>query len=236
MRFSLLALALLAFAATAQAQSPSFGIKAGLNTATILFDDEVGFEEEGVDKQARLGFVGGITADIPFTPVIGLRAEALYSQKGYAVDYDTDVVGLPFDGKLTLKVDYIDVPVLLNLTVPTGSALEVGLQAGVVPSFKINEGLGCSGFESEIGGQVVDTCELSDREDDGEYGFKSFDLAGALGATIGAGPFAVDLRYTLGFTDITDEDTTVPLLDPGFADNNPRNGVFSVAAVYRFGR
>ena len=234
MRFSILLLAMLVVAPAALAQ-PSFGVKAGLNTATVFFDDEDGFDAPGVTKEPRLGLVAGVTADIPFTPTLGLRLEGLYAQKGFAIDFDIEdeIFGEPVDaeGKQTLRLDYVEVPVLINVMIPMQNALEIGVQGGVVPAFKINESVGCSGFEQEVDGETIDGCVDFEEENDEPLGIKSFDLGAALGATIGSGPFAVDLRYTLGLTDLNEDDAD------NFSNNNrANNGVFSATFVYRLGR
>lgn len=231
MRSSLLALALFVVGTTAQAQSPSFGLKAGLNVANISFEDEDDFFDiPGIDKQPRLGFVGGVTADVPFSSSFGLRAEVLYSQKGYAVHFDPSQVealtrGGFDEGTVTAKIDYLEVPVLANVMFPMQNGLEIGLQAGLAPAFKLSTGVGCSGFEDS------NACEDFEADENDPDGIKSFDLGGALGLTVGAGPFAVDARYTMSLTTI-DEDDGSGIFDPVDA----RNGVVSLTGVYRFGR
>ena len=228
MRFSLLAFALVAFAATAQAQSPSFGLKAGLNTATLFFDDDGAFDEDGIEKQARLGFVGGVTADVPFTPSLGLRTEVLYAQKGFKTSFNfegTDEAG-DFDASQTIQLDYLEVPVLLNVMIPMQNGLEVGVQAGAVPAFKLRAALNCGG-EADDDQFCEPEGDAAREEFDSQ--FKSFDLGGALGLTVGAGPFAVDARYTLGLLNVVDEEELEE-------DDSVKNGVFSIAAIYRFGR
>ena len=102
-----LALALLVSAVPASAQA-TFGVKLGINAATVSFEDEGPVERgdrEGssIDKQARLEFVGGLTEDIPISPAFSFRPEVLYSQKGYAAEFDID--GGVFDGDEFLDVN-----------------------------------------------------------------------------------------------------------------------------------
>lgn len=224
MRSSLLFLAMLVVAAPALAQ-PTIGVKAGLNVADVLFSDDIGFGEDGIDDQPRLGVVGGVTVDVPFTPTVGARVEALFAQKGYAIEFDTELFGERIEGKQMLKLDYLEVPILANLTFPMQSGLEIGVQAGVAPAFLLSDGIGCSGFETEEGSGCD---ELEDEED---LSVNSFDLGLAAGATVGAGPFAVDLRYTYGLTNLDDREVS-----GNDEDFTARNGVFSVTGVYRFGR
>ncbi|MEL6615124.1 MAG: porin family protein [Bacteroidota bacterium] len=202
---------------------PSVGVKAGLNVANLVYDDGDGFD---FDPGARLGIVGGLTVDVPVSPVLGVRIEALYAQKGWR-DETWVLVGpidnpAEVDGTITLELDYLEVPVLANVSVPTGSALEIGVQAGVAPAFILRDGIGCSGFESD----GFDVCAESDDDD---VDFESFDLGAVIGATVGSGPFAVDLRYTHGLSNLADDEITS-------SDFSIRNRVFSITGVYRFGR
>lgn len=227
-------LLLLAFVLTAPAAfAQSVGLKAGLNTATVHFDDDGFFDGDDPDKQPRLGFVGGVTADVPFSPMLGLRLEALYAQKGFAYTLDAlESDSLSFEsGTVTYRLDYLELPILLNLTVPMDSGLEVGLLGGIVPAFLVNGGIGCSGLEGSLGGQPLNGCDSAGPDDD--LGVESFDLGGALGATVGAGPFAVDLRYTQGLLGVNeDEPVRLNILNR----NTATNGAFSITAAYRFGR
>ncbi|MEM6326923.1 MAG: porin family protein [Bacteroidota bacterium] len=217
------------------AQAQSVGVKAGLNATTIFFDDD-GLYEASLDKRARLGLVGGLSVDVPFSSALGLRAEALYSQRGFANYSPEFEEGESFseDGTVTFQMDYVEVPVLLNVTVPVQSGLEIGVQGGLVPAFAVREVTSCDGLLGEFEGEPTDFCAPVDQDQD--FGIRPFDLGGALGATVGAGPFAVDLRYTLSLADINEE------LDPDARSfffingKTARHGVLSVTGVYRFGR
>ena len=186
-RLLIAAAAALLLLPAAHAQA-TFGARAGLNVSSFSGDDAP------TDGEPRLGFSGGLTADVPISPQLSLRPEVLYSMKGET------------DGETTLAVDYVEVPVLLAFEVPaTETGLMIGAYAGPSLAFKVREQL-----DTPIGGVSADV-------------FKSTDIGAALGATVGAGPFAIDARYTLGLTDAI-EDASV------------RNTAFTVSAIYRFGR
>ena len=228
--------ALLLAAAPALAQSPSFGLKAGLNVSSTHSGSETSetLESiEGIDRRPRLGFVGGVTLDVPLTPVLGLRTEALYAQKGHQIDYDLvleiiDGDDLVTNGALTARIDYLELPVLLSAVFPVWDGLEIGLQGGVAPALKLNTSTGCSGFEER--GGCEEFLSVADFE---VTGIKSFDLGGALGLTIGAGPFAVDARYTRSIPRVDEnDDFSETFLSP----QDARNGVISLTGTYRFGR
>ena len=237
MRISLFLFAVL-LAAPASLAQPSFGIKAGLNVADLVVDDELlddGGEFGTVDKQPRLGIVGGLTADLPFTPVLGVRAEVLYAQKGLVQEYNFDEGpdGEPFSGKQIIQLDYLEIPILARYSIPLQDGLEVGLLAGPVPAFLLSEGFACGGDYNDF--EIFDDfCDDPDVFEDDDT-FESFDLGGALGLTVGAGPFSVDARYTRGFMDVINRDL---FDDPDITDDqmDTRNSVFSITAAYRFGR
>lgn len=152
-------------------------------------------ESAPTGAESRLGVAGGVTADVPLTPQLSFRPEVLYAMKGVT------------DGDVTLAVDYVEIPALLAVTVPaTDTGLLVGAYAGPVLGLKVRESLDGS-FGSISGGDV----------------FNSTDVGAAVGLTVGAGPFAVDGRYTIGLTDAAEN------LDL-------QNHAFTISGVYRFGR
>src|SRR5579864_2571426 len=89
--------------AAAQAQF-SLGLKAGASFATL--------SNKAPDWKSRTGFAGGLAFDFR-AKVIGLQPEVLYVQKG--VDFD----GTPSASSDAPHISYIDVPVLVKVTIPT---------------------------------------------------------------------------------------------------------------------
>ena len=82
----------------------SLGIKAGLSFATL--------SNNKPDWKNRTGFAAGIALDLR-GGLIGLQPEALYVQKG--VEFD----GTPSASSDAPRLTYIDVPILLKITIPT---------------------------------------------------------------------------------------------------------------------
>ncbi len=218
MRRFLIPALLLAAAPLAQAQT-TFGLTAGLNVANVSFDGDDALDGF-VDKQPRLGFVGGVFADVAITPQLTFHPEVLYSQKGYKLSADDGADS----GSVTAQVDYLEVPLLLAYHIPVGqNGLMVGLEAGPTLSYKLSTGISCSGAISD-----ADCNDLENNDDFGDN-VRSFDAGVAGGVTLGAGPFGVGLRYTQGIT-------TIDETNGGNDGVNARNGVFSVMARYAFGR
>ena len=118
----LLFAALLCVAAPLAAQ-PSFGLRAGLNVSTIRPDGDVDL----ADRSAKLGFVGGVFAEVPVGSVVSIQPEVLYTQKGVNRDAPNEDV----------SVDYIEVPVLVKAGLPVSDLLDVDVFAGPALAFKL---------------------------------------------------------------------------------------------------
>lgn len=177
------------------ARGPAIGFKVGLNVADLTGSDAP------TNTDPRLGFSGGLVADVPITPMLSVRPEVLYTQKGVSSS----------DNNATLSVDYLEIPVTLAVTVPvTETGLMAGAYAGPALGIKVRESTSAFGLPNA------------------PNVFKSTDLGAALGVTVGAGPFSVDGRYTLGLQDAIDSNV--------FGNNSVRNGVFSISGVYMLGR
>jgi hypothetical protein len=201
MRFSLAVCTLLFGAvllADAALSQVDFGIRGGLNVSTFSGDD-------AEDSEAKLGALGGLFLNYAFSPALSVQPEVLFSQKGAQFDDEGDV--------LSLRINYIDVPVLVKYTIPTATGLLPSLYAGPQFSFKLSEALS--------DGVEVDDFEL----------IKSTDFGFAVGADVGtrlAGrtqQFGVGLRYSLSLTNILDLD---------FGDPDLKNSVFAVSAYFGF--
>lgn len=207
---------------TVSAQT-TFGLKAGLNVANLSFDDDEDvFGIDGIDKQPRLGVVAGVFADVALTPALSFHPEVLYSQKGFKASFDVSAEGVDFEGSITQKIDYVEVPLLLSYRIPAGqNGLMFGIEAGPTLAYKLSTGISC-------GGDFEEFCDdFDDSSFDDET--RDFDIGGALGLTVGAGPFGVGARFTQGFTTVDDPENEADAIDA-------RNQVFSLTGTYTFGR
>lgn len=99
------------FGLTTQAQGLDFGIKAGVNFATLT-------DASGLDN--RTGFVAGFFAGGKLNDNLGLQVEALYSQQGAEFDIGS------FD------LNYINVPILLKYYISGGLNAQLGPQLGIL--------------------------------------------------------------------------------------------------------
>ena len=117
-----------AFVSNTNAQDVKFGIKGGLNVATLRINN--------LDADSRLGFHFGAVAELELSDRFSLQPEILYSEFGAK---ETDE---------TLKADYISIPIMAKYYVVDGFSFEAGPQF----SFLVNDELEVVG---PVGGAVL---------------------------------------------------------------------------------
>lgn len=202
------------------AAQPTFGVTAGAQAATVSF----GADGEG--SGAHFGLVAGVFAEVPVRSALSFRPEVLYSQKGYTVDaVRTDGDGAVDEGSFAIRLAYLEVPLLLRYTLPAGTrGLVVGVEVGPALGYLLGTGVGCSGFSDAV-------CAAAEGATDLDDAFRDVEIGGAIGATVGAGPFDVGLRVTQGFTAINDGGDPPEGTDP----TRLRNRTFAATLHYRFG-
>ena len=164
---------LLSTTAAAQRPAPRFGILAGVNFATMSGEDD-----EGISSTTA--FFGGGFAEVGLSGNLSFRPELLFSRKGFEDE----------DDLIKLKNDYLEVPLLLQLRIPSTSesrwALSPHFYIGPAISFKLN----CEATDDNID---IDCDALVDET-------KSVDFSGLAGAGLSFGQLQVGVRYVYGFT------------------------------------
>jgi len=190
----------------AAAQGVEVGVKGGFTFADIPNYAEL-IDDDGGNAEMRVGAVVGGHLGFALGRVIGLQTEVLYKQKGLKASAPEGI-----DESVTLKLDYIEVPVLLRF----GPMGRNGLQFLVGPSFNFN-----------TRARVV-LEGMFDDEEDVKDGFEDFELGLVLGAGYYGSPLIIEGRYEEGLTGIAD--------DPGFSEADTyRNRTFMVLMGFRFG-
>ena len=140
------------------------GLKAGVNLANVSDN-----EASSIDSRTGL-YIGGL-AHIHMSPELALQPEVVYSAQGAQYRGGTS------------KLDYINIPVMLQYMFGTGFRLETGPQLGILTSAKFKNN---NGTEDNIKSSIKST--------DFSWGFgASFLTRSGLG--IGA-------RYNLGINNI----------------------------------
>lgn len=149
----------------AQSGRSQFGLKAGVNIANVDVEDSE-------DWDAKTGFHAGGLVHIHVDQHFAVQPELMFSAQGGE------------DGNVKLKLNYINLPVLLQYMTNSGFRLQTGPQVGFLLS-----------AETETGDVEVDV----------DDNLKSVDFAWSFGAGyIFPSRFGIDARYNLGISNIND--------------------------------
>jgi hypothetical protein len=168
-------LLVLGMPAAARAQGLSAGIRAGVNVATLAFDDDGGI----VEPERRTGFSGGLFVTVPANAVAALQPELLFSAQGTRISQQ----GV----SATLAIDYVQVPVLGRFAFGAGSPVAVL----VGPAFGIR-----TRADADVPGAPTEFT------DEFENQIERFDVGLVTGLAVDVGRFVLDGRYTWGLRNI----------------------------------
>lgn len=165
----LLASMLLAFVSVkAQSEVGAFSLRptVGMN---------IGFMTNADGSDPRVGLVVGAELEYQATDVLAISGGLLYSQQGAKMN-DMDIDG-------TMKLDYINVPILANFYVAKGFAFKAGIQ----PGFNVNDKAKASGSGASV---EMGLGDLS----------KGFVLAVPIGLSYEFSNIQLDARFNWGVT------------------------------------
>ncbi|MBN4057948.1 PorT family protein [Olleya sp. AH-315-K02] len=137
MKKLLLIIAVFALVFNANAQETKFGVKAGVNFATIAGD-------ETNDVKSKTAFHVGAVVEIPISDSFSVQPELIYSSQGAKGDDNNSDV--------ELKLDYINLPIMAKFYVSEGFSLEAGPQVGFLMSSKIEESGESEDLKNETSG------------------------------------------------------------------------------------
>lgn len=170
--------------------------KVALNIASVTKSD-------GSDPRIALAI--GAELEYQATDIFSLSGGVIYSMQG--------VKGQ--DGELngTIKLDYINVPILANVYVTKGLAVKLGLQPGFMVNDKVKVSGG--GASAEVG------LEKAFEAAGMNASLKKFDLSIPVGLSYEFSNFVIDARYNWGLTKIVDIEDT-------------KNSVFQISLGYKF--
>ena len=169
-------LAIGAFAAVLVLPGPAaadvrFGLKGGANVANVDGD----FGTNVSNWKSRVGFCGGIFLELNFGRILTIQPEVLYTMKGAQATVEEGALS----GTGKLRFDYIEIPILLKVRIPTGS-VHPFVFAGPAFGFDLK-----STFQ-DVTGTSTDVA-------------KKVDYSAVMGAGLQLGSsLHIDARYTLG--------------------------------------
>lgn len=179
-----------------------FGLKAGGNMARPTGLDA---QDPMATLKNKVGFTGGLFLAFNLGPVVTIQWEAVYTMKG------ATYVALDDSYTDKLYADYIEVPLLLKLRIPT-PIIQPFVFAGPSVGFKLKEKLQSNGADVPLTQALL----------------KNNDYGAIFGAGLNLGRnFMVDVRYSLGMQKViaTVEGETQP---------DYKNGVWSATIGIAF--
>ena len=148
------------------------------------------------DKKNRIGLTLGVEAEYYFSKVLGLSLGAFYTQEGTKYKtkgnhYDfSDYCTVDIKDDMSVNLDCITMPLLVNAYVWKGLSLEAGLQ----PEFAIGRKVEC-----DIR-MIYKNEEINSHGNDAD--FKRFSLSLPIGVSYEYHNLEVNLRYVFGLTNL----------------------------------
>jgi len=143
----------------------------------------------------RMALVGGAFLTLKLNNFLAIQPEILYSQKGPR--WDAPLEGEDFVG--TVKLDYLEIPLLVKILIPVGAnaAIRPNLFMGPYLGFKMSAKLKYSwGTTSDE--RTIDQIKSSDA---------GYVLGGGFDFVVGHGKFTFDIRYGMSFSTIATDST-----------------------------
>ena len=156
------------------------GVKLGLSMATLTGEDS-----EGLDS--RIGLAGGAFVRVPIGEQLSIQPEVNYVQKGA----EESAIGIT----LKIKMDYVEIPVLLRYEFPAGGSVLPCLYAGPMVAFKV-----VSDMTAEALGTSLDLGIANQKSTD--FGLV---IGGGIDVGMGSSAITFDLRFAVGLAEQFDD-------------------------------
>jgi len=188
------------------AQNIKYGSKIGVNIANITGD-------ETDDLNTKTSLLAGAVAEIMISDEFSFQAELLYSAQGAKSDYSETLDDVTFR-YTSVKLEYINVPLLAKFYITEGFSLEAGPQVGFLITADRE-------FEKTDNGEI----EKGEKDILDEIKGIDFGLDFGLAYKLESGIF-LSARYNLGLTNINDI--------VGSDDFKNQNRVIQISAGYFF--
>jgi hypothetical protein len=188
---------LLIFSSPANADAQFIkGVIGGWNLSNLSITEDF---EPYPDYKSKNGFCLGLFAGGHLSEVFGLRGEVLYTRKGAKYKFiDTDENGQPLgEGEYFVNVDYLEIPLLANFTIPTGGAVKPALFLGPSIDFEMSAKLNAT-YPSGVVNRSKSGWDLENTTS------PDYSLIFGGGVEIASGPHLVlvQVRYVMGLKEV----------------------------------
>jgi hypothetical protein len=165
----------------APAAGQTIALKAGLTSSNITESPNI----PGDTLQRHTSVMAGVSFTSPPRARLALQIEGLFTQKGNRLVNDAAAI----DSKLT--IEYVEIPVLVRFDVASAPSASLRVHAGPTFGFKLHRTE--SGFDVPL--PEVDQIDI-----------KGADVGIAFGAEIEHKRLTAGARYTLGLSNMFDDD------------------------------
>jgi len=192
-----------------------FGIKGGINLGNFRGDDKSVNPTEfdpsltglpKLDPKTRLCLVGGISYRIKLIAGLSIQPEVMYVQKGSKYELSQTIGGYTGTGKVTMKGDYLDIPLLLkfNLPIPAFSPyIEGGASYGILLGAKV---------KMETESNYPGAQSTSDEEDIKDQ-LKKGELSFIVGVGFDISILELDARFVIGMNRLMKDQDSTPTIN-----------------------
>lgn len=161
---------------------PKVGLNWAKTTDPEIYMAGTGGNDGKVKVETRTGLALGVEAEYQWKGQVSLSAGLVYSQQGSRWA-DAENVWKNYE----TKVDYLNVPILLNLYLMPGFAVKAGIQ----PALRVHN--------KRTFDEILPT-GITQLTSSGDADFKTLELGIPIGASYAMGPVQLDLRYNIGLT------------------------------------
>ena len=181
-----------------------FGVKAGLNIASLNITDP---SRDTYDLKPKYGFNIGVFAEFDFSDKLSFQPELLFSTQG--VNYNA------YSIKVIKKYNYINMPLMAKYAINRSFNIQVGPQIGFLLSADQENTTTFNGRSYTYKGDIKNFLNTLD-----------FDVSVGFGYKMNNG-LSFDGRYNLGLTKLIKEPAN-------FGNTQEKNRVFVFSIAYLF--
>ncbi len=185
------------------------GVKVGLNMAKPYGEDVEGMGG-GADLRFKMGLCAGVFITLSVTEVVALQPEVLYTQKGIIWEWEENDTTI----KWIQSLDYLEIPLLVKLSLPTQGTVKPHLFVGPFIGYNI-----VAKVRAELDGFTSPEADIKDDVKDIELGLV---LGGGADFGLPTSKITFDVRYTLGLPTFDEHERDI------------KNGVISFLVGYSF--
>jgi hypothetical protein len=180
-------------------------------------------EEDEFDFGTKTGLIIGCFYRFDLGASFSIQPEAYFSMKGTKAAGEESAFGVLYSYDFRLKLNYLEIPILLKYKFPANGKLKPSLFAGPYLGFN-NSAKAFARVESEsMGIEETEEEDISDDVKNTEFGIT---VGASLDYDIGHSSIIIDVRYSFGLTGILDD----PYPDAPVS----KNGVFSLMLGFAF--